>query len=92
MLVNQASISFQLWFDVVPETKKVLEEIKSELFGEAVKGVVAQGLLKVREVRREFLEVRDEAYSLLSLGRDPGKPGKCPDYCPYLTVCMEEKI
>jgi shikimate 5-dehydrogenase len=29
MLVNQASISFQLWFDVIPETKKVLEEIKS---------------------------------------------------------------
>ena len=29
MLVNQASISFQLWFEVVPETKKVLEEIKS---------------------------------------------------------------
>ena len=29
MLVNQAAKSFQLWFDVVPETKKVLEEIKS---------------------------------------------------------------
>jgi CRISPR-associated protein Csa1 len=39
------------------------------------------------ELRREFLELRDEAYEIVSVGRDPGKPPKCPDYCPYYTVC-----
>lgn len=39
------------------------------------------------ELRREFLEVRDEAYEVVSIGRDPRKPPKCPDYCPYYAVC-----
>lgn len=39
------------------------------------------------ELRREFLEIRDEAYEIVSIGRDPGKPIKCPDYCPYYSVC-----
>ena len=29
MLVNQAAYSFQLWFDVFPETGKVLNDINS---------------------------------------------------------------
>jgi len=39
------------------------------------------------EVRREFLEVRDEAISVLETGKDPGKPDRCPSYCPYYAVC-----
>ncbi|MCD6465794.1 type I-A CRISPR-associated protein Cas4/Csa1, partial [Candidatus Bathyarchaeota archaeon] len=42
------------------------------------------------ELRREFLELRDEAYEIISLGRDPGKPPKCPNYCPYYGVCESE--
>lgn len=39
------------------------------------------------ELRREFLEIRDEAYEVVSVGKDPGKPAKCPDYCPYKPIC-----
>ena len=42
------------------------------------------------ELRREFLELRDEAYEIISLGKDPGKPPKCPNYCPYYGVCEGE--
>ena len=42
------------------------------------------------ELRREFLELRDEAYTLLEVGRDPGKPPRCPGYCPYYKVCIGE--
>ena len=42
------------------------------------------------ELRREFLELRDEAYTVVSVGRDPGRPPKCPDYCPYYPVCRGE--
>ncbi|MEM0011368.1 MAG: type I-A CRISPR-associated protein Cas4/Csa1 [Candidatus Bathyarchaeia archaeon] len=44
------------------------------------------------ELRREFLEIRDEAYEIVSVGRDPGKPAKCPDYCPYYSVCVRESV
>jgi len=43
------------------------------------------------ELRREFLELRDEAYEVVSVGRDPGKPSKCPEYCPYYVVCIGGK-
>lgn len=39
------------------------------------------------ELRREFIEIRDEAYELVSASRDPGKPPNCPIYCPYHPVC-----
>ena len=39
------------------------------------------------EVRREFLEVRDEAYQVVTSGRDPGKPTRCPSFCPSYVVC-----
>lgn len=39
------------------------------------------------ELRREFLEIRDEAIEIVEHGRDPGKPSICPNYCPYYTVC-----
>ncbi len=44
------------------------------------------------ELRREFLEIRDEAYEIVASGRDPGKPPRCPDYCPYYPVCAGERI
>ncbi|MEM4482074.1 MAG: type I-A CRISPR-associated protein Cas4/Csa1 [Desulfurococcaceae archaeon] len=44
------------------------------------------------ELRREFLEIRDEAYEIVSVGRDPGKPVKCPNYCPYYSVCIGENV
>jgi CRISPR-associated protein Csa1 len=39
------------------------------------------------EIRREFLEIRDEAFRVLETGKDPGKPDRCPTYCPYYSVC-----
>lgn len=38
-------------------------------------------------LRREFLEVRDEALEIVENARDPGKPSSCPPFCPYLEVC-----
>jgi len=39
------------------------------------------------ELRREFLEIRDEAFEIVGNARDPGKPATCPDFCPYYQVC-----
>ncbi len=44
------------------------------------------------ELRREFLDIRDEAYAILEVGRDPGKPSRCPSYCPYYPVCSKERL
>jgi len=42
------------------------------------------------ELRREFLEIRDEAFEILGNARDPGKPSVCPGFCPYYAVCTSE--
>ncbi|MDW8074096.1 MAG: type I-A CRISPR-associated protein Cas4/Csa1 [Nitrososphaerota archaeon] len=39
------------------------------------------------ELRREFLELRDEAQLLVERGSDPGLPSACPSYCPYYSFC-----
>jgi len=39
------------------------------------------------ELRREFLEIRDEAFNIIHRGLDPGKPSSCPEYCVYYGVC-----
>jgi len=39
------------------------------------------------ELRREFIEIRDEAFNIFSSGQDPGKPASCPEYCIYYSVC-----
>ncbi|MEM1994209.1 MAG: type I-A CRISPR-associated protein Cas4/Csa1 [Nitrososphaerales archaeon] len=44
-------------------------------------------LIVGEEYRREFLEVRDEAHSIIRSGKDPGKPSRCPNFCPYYGVC-----
>ncbi|MCS7138999.1 MAG: type I-A CRISPR-associated protein Cas4/Csa1 [Crenarchaeota archaeon] len=42
------------------------------------------------ELRREFLEIRDEAFEIIANARDPGKPPVCPDYCPYYLICVRK--
>jgi len=49
-------------------------------------------LIVGEEVRREFLEVRDEASQVVSSGKDPGKPSRCPSFCPYYSVCEGGKV
>jgi len=48
------------------------------------------------ELRREFLEMRDEALRILSVAKDPGMPSSCPASCAYFTHCnpqrAEEKV
>lgn len=39
------------------------------------------------EARMEFLELRDEALSIVEHGRDPGFPPRCYRYCPFREVC-----
>ena len=39
------------------------------------------------ELRRQFLDIRDEAFEIVMNGVDPGKPDRCPLYCPYYEVC-----
>ena len=42
------------------------------------------------ELRREFIEVRDEIAELVDSGIDPGKPSQCPKFCSYYGVCNED--
>ena len=39
------------------------------------------------ELRREFLEIRDEVFNIIHKGEDPGKPPQCPRYCIYYNIC-----
>lgn len=39
------------------------------------------------ELRREFLDIRDEALRIIDMGSDPGMPAKCPNYCPFVSAC-----
>ncbi len=41
------------------------------------------------EIRREFLEIRDEIAEMIDAGLDPGKPENCPNSCAYYEVCHE---
>ncbi|RLE57908.1 MAG: type I-A CRISPR-associated protein Cas4/Csa1 [Thermoprotei archaeon] len=42
------------------------------------------------ELRREFLELRDEAIEIVLHQRDPGTPPNCPEHCPYKYICRGE--
>jgi len=48
-----------------------------------------KGFLVGDELRREFLEVRDEIAEIVDSGIDPGRPVECPEYCFYFGVCNE---
>lgn len=41
------------------------------------------------EIRRRFLELRDEMIELIDSGKDPGKPEVCPKICYFYGVCNE---
>ena len=42
------------------------------------------------ELRREFIEVRDEIAEIIDSGIDPGKPPECSKYCSYYVICNED--
>ena len=56
---------------------------------------VDEGIVKIKnmihfigdELRREFIEMRDEAFNIIHNSMDPGKPPACPNYCIYYSVC-----
>ena len=39
------------------------------------------------DLRREFIDARDEVIDMILSGRDPGKSRECPDTCPFKEVC-----
>ena len=38
-------------------------------------------------LRKRFIELRDNIARMISLGEEPEKPPKCPEYCPYYEIC-----
>ena len=49
------------------------------------------GLVVGDELRREFIEVRDEIAELVESGIDPRKSNQCPKFCSYYGVCNEDR-
>ncbi|MEM2941716.1 MAG: CRISPR-associated protein Cas4 [Thermoproteota archaeon] len=43
-------------------------------------------------LRMEFVEKRDLMCRVVSEGVDPGLPGECDKYCPYLKVCRKSDV
>lgn len=41
------------------------------------------------DLRKEFLDRRDEVIDMILSGRDPGMPERCPDTCPFYEVCRK---
>ena len=39
------------------------------------------------DLRKEFLDSRDEVIQLVEEGKDPGKPAFCPTSCPFFSQC-----
>ena len=39
------------------------------------------------DLRKEFIDARDEVIDLVLSGRDPGKPRECPETCPFREYC-----
>jgi CRISPR-associated protein Csa1 len=48
-----------------------------------------RGVFISDELRRSFIEIRDEIATLIDSGSDPGFPESCPKYCAYYGVCHE---
>lgn len=44
------------------------------------------------EMRREFIEIRDEIFNIIHNGSDPGMPVSCPEYCIYYCVCHGDLV
>lgn len=62
-----------IYLRVRPDRPHVVVRIRSVLIDDAI--------------RKEFLDIRDEAMRIISNGSDPGMPARCPSYCPYWSVC-----
>jgi len=58
-------------------------------FGKGVKFLQKEFVFS-DELRREFLEVRDEIAEIVDSGVDPGKPVECPKFCSFYEVCNGE--
>jgi len=39
------------------------------------------------ELRRDFLDLRDQAMTIVLNEKDPGLPDRCHPQCPYLSIC-----
>lgn len=39
------------------------------------------------DLRKEFIDARDEAIDMILSGRDPGIARNCPETCPFLEIC-----
>ncbi|MEM4972056.1 MAG: type I-A CRISPR-associated protein Cas4/Csa1 [Sulfolobales archaeon] len=39
------------------------------------------------DLRKEFIDARDEAIDLILSGKDPGIARNCPETCPFLEIC-----
>ncbi len=39
------------------------------------------------DLRKEFIDARDEAIDMILSSRDPGIARNCPDTCPFLEIC-----
>jgi len=43
------------------------------------------------DLRKEFLDARDEVIDMLTEEKDPGVPVSCPSSCPFLSYCRGDK-
>ena len=69
----EVNYGFVIYLGVEPDKPHIKIRIKSVLIND--------------EVRREFLDIRDEALRIVDAGLDPGMPPRCPSYCPFFSVC-----
>ena len=57
------------------------------LNGEPCPKILAKSVLIDEELRREFLDLRDQALSIILNEKDPGLPNQCHPQCPYKSYC-----
>jgi len=69
----EVNYGFTIYLRVEPDKPHIKVRVKSVLIDDAV--------------RKEFLDIRDEALRIVDTGADPGMPPRCPFYCPYYPVC-----
>jgi len=69
----EVNYGFIVYLRVKPDKPHIGVRIKSVLIGD--------------EVRKEFLDIRDEALRIVDAGLDPGMPTRCPSYCPFRPIC-----
>ncbi len=65
----------KIWFDKIGRNDKFIPRIS------------ITPIYLGNEVRREFLNLRDEVYDIIYTGKDPGIARNCSETCPYVHVC-----